>query len=781
MPISQTPLPGWRFQNRWFHGWRCARIAIIPTGWRDWCIRLIVLIGIATGIPDVRAHGLDLPRPEESELAKIQPPVPGADVFARALFQHLRNRLDARQTDLLDEIGRMLFYQDQIAGGFSPQSGPRDAEYYRWQMERRLLELMEGFPDLVTLDFRAGRPSRDRDETLGLDQQYNLVVLKTITGDGPARFAVQDVDLLCEQAPEIGWPEGFNKRLVRIGENAVTYSLLVLSQVPPDKTILHLAFQNDNADRPHLWQALTLLTTPFGNFGLALLDDRGEPTPAMVRLTSKAGHRPHEPAGAIDLRPIMNEVTGFKFYGPGRGYRVQMPGPFAGHFWYVPEGFEMALPTGEWDLDIFRGLEFAPVHKSFRIEPGGWTRETVKLFRHTDMPARGWYSGDDHTHARLMTSEDADKLVTIARAADIHVCNVLEMGDWMRSYYPQRGFGKDFRVRHGDHWVIPGQEDPRSLLGHAIGLNLSARVRDLNRYLLNDWWAGEIHKQGGLYGHTHVGAKACLAERQMAIYQPMGIVDFNSIQQTRLGTDYYYDFLNMGFKMTATSGEDMPYTGVLSASRLYAWCGTEQSFDPDRWFDAVKRGHTFVTTGPLLDLRVEDAMPGDEITVDSNRKLKVTAKASGLPGHSAPEVLRLVKLGETALEQQAMSAGQAEIELSATLDAGHGFWLAAYAKGRDGSEAITTPVYVVRKGFRFWNPDKATQAIDRQLAVLDETETALRECETTVREGRAPLDYWSRWGAEQAGEVRVRMDRARHFYQDLRETLKNERGLRGLP
>lgn len=173
-------------------------------------------------------------------------------------------------------------------------------------------------------------------------------------------------------------------------------------------------------------------------------------------------------------------------------------------------------------LDGFPGL----IEMDFRNGRPAWDQDrpveldpqknTVRLNRHTDMPARGWYSGDDHTHARLMSSEDGEKLLTMARAADIHVCNVLEMGDWMRSFYPQRGFGKEFRVSSGNYWIVPGIEDPRSLLGHAIGLNLTSRVRDLSRHLLNDWWGGGIHKQGGLYGHTHVGQKACLVEREMA-------------------------------------------------------------------------------------------------------------------------------------------------------------------------------------------------------------------------------------------------------------------------
>ena len=100
-------------------------------------------------------------------------------------------------------------------------------------------------------------------------------------------------------------------------------------------------------------------------------------------------------------------------------------------------------------------------------------------------------------------------------------------------------------------------------------------------------------------------------------------------------------------------------------------------------------------------------MPGDELTVTNNRPLHVTVRAWGLAGHSAPVHLRLIKLGTTAKEIAATEAKQAELKLETTLDSEHGFWLAAYAQGRDGSEALTTPVYVTRAGFRFWNVAEA--------------------------------------------------------------------------
>ena len=182
-----------------------------------------------------------------------------------------------------------------------------------------------------------------------------------------------------------------------------------------------------------------------------------------------------------------------------------------------------------------------------------------------------------------MSSDDADKLVAFTRAADIHVSNVLEMGNEMRTWYAQRGYGPQFRVRDGIDWLVPGLEAPRSQLGHAIGLNLRAKVRDLDHYYLNDWIAAEIHRQGGLYGHTHVGnseVKSLFTEREMALFTPMNPVDFNSIRQTKLGLDLFYDFLNRGFKMTASAGSDTPYGGTVGSVRLYAYCG-KGKFTPE--------------------------------------------------------------------------------------------------------------------------------------------------------------------------------------------------------
>ena len=83
----------------------------------------------------------------------------------------------------------------------------------------------------------------------------------------------------------------------------------------------------------------------------------------------------------------------------------------------------------------------------------------------------GWFSGDDHVHFRLLSDEDAQRLMTWVQAEDLYLANVVEMGDINRTWFRQRGFGREHRVVSAGHILSPGQECPRTgarfRLGHA--------------------------------------------------------------------------------------------------------------------------------------------------------------------------------------------------------------------------------------------------------------------------------------------------------------------------
>jgi hypothetical protein len=719
-----------------------------------------VLLGGLVG----KAHETAPPPPTDAELALVEPPLAGSDAFAAEALLHLRSQLDEAGLLVLDRLEAAVRQRDQSRWSQTSGVNSEAGEYYRWRGEQALLELLEKHLPVLTLDYRPGAKTPNPDDALAINPQDDLLLLKVILADGRPSFRLQDWDLTAE------YPHAsFNVDVAATGE---CYLLLSLRNVPESENSSLIGFKPPGSEAPVKMHALKFAPRQWGHLALDIEDETG-PTPALLSIASNPGGRLWEPPGAMDFRPLMNDIV--QHLGlAGRGYMFYLPGALRGRYWIVADPLEVTLPTGKWDIRVLHGPEYSPIMETVEVRADEWTRRSYELKRWTNMPKAGWYSGDDHVHARLMNSEDAAKLIAYARATDVHVANILEMGDHQRTWYLQRGYGPEFRVHEQGHWLVPGQEDPRSVLGHAIGLNLKEQVRDLDKYLLNDWLAEEIHRQGGLYGHTHVGANACMAHRQMAIFTPLGIVDFNSIMQADLGTELYYNLLNLGFKMTASAGADTPYGGTIGATRVYAYVGESEAFTPDAWFAALGKGHTFVTNGPMLDLRVGDSRPGDEVELTSDQPVRVTLAARGLANHSAPKELTLVKLGEPERTITSEAASQESLELSVDLNPGDGCWIAAHAKGHDGSQAHTTPIYLVRPGHRHWRQDRAEELIDRQLAILDETDQALAESEQMVSTRGNQLDYWNRLNAEQAKEVRVRIANARAAYEHLRQVLQHE-------
>ncbi|MEQ8614986.1 MAG: CehA/McbA family metallohydrolase [Lacipirellulaceae bacterium] len=682
----------------------------------------------------------------------------GSIHFAKTLLKLPKGRFDASQFALLDELEKKLNQADRIRWGFDGNIGLEVAEYFRWQAEQDLLKLVKSYAGAIEIDLRPGAEVSVPEISVQLTPGNQTVMLKVVTGREEISFDSHKWNLSAEQIPK--------PFRITVADHQVRYVMIAFEQVPSEGGLMHVHFQGEGPGAVSQVRALKFEVPRRGHLRLQITDQKGKTTPAIVQLADReTGHLLDLP-GAVDLREQLNHVVPH-IGEAGRGYHFFLPGKQRGRYWIVDGQLELALPVGKWDLTVLHGPEHIPYQQTFEIAADQRVSHTCQLKRWIYMPERGWYSGDDHVHARLMHGADAENLLTYAQAVDVHIANILEMGDPMRTYYAQRGFGTDFRSQAGNHWLVPGQEDPRSELGHAIGLNLKSKVRDLDRYMQNDWIAAEIHKQGGLYGHTHVGANACFAHREMALFTPLGIVDFNSIMQASLGTELYYNFLNLGFQMNASAGADTPYGGTIGATRVYVETG-ERILTPDAWFEALQRGQSFVTNGPMLEFSVAGQPPGSVIEVNEPRKLSVQAVARGLAGWSAPKKLQLIRFGKVVAEVESSNTSQEELELKHEFETEHGSWLALKAEGHDGSEAHTTPVYVKRPNFRHWHYVRAIELISKQVAVLDEIEATLRKSEERVATENNPVDYWNRGIAKEADAVRKQVAKARAFYEALR-------------
>ena len=503
----------------------------------------------------------------------------------------------------------------------------------------------------------------------------------------------------------------------------------------------------------------------------------GQPTPAMVCITHvTSGEIRLPPDGRVCSHPSTVEqfVRGVKFdadpswIGPvrktlGRGdnndrsyvYEERPSLPFWPEpvIWQTAGEFSIDLPAGRWRIRASHGMEFVPVTTEFEASGHGELTRTLRLERWIDLPAGGWWSGDVHVHHPSSDPAHREFLLQYALAEDVHLVNLLEMGHHTGTEFKQAGFGPRFRVQRGPFALVSGQEDPRSTYGHIIGLNLQAMVRDTATYDFYDLAFRGIHAQpDGLVGFAHFAWNGCDLPRGFPWLVTTGEIDFIELLQFGMvnRTDYI-DYLNLGFRLTAAAGSDIPWGSTLGEVRTFVHTGT--AFDVDAWFRNLKAGHTFVSNGPALEFTVDGALPGTELSRAPGAGLKIRARACGHPRIGLPTLLR-IDGPEGVLKEVRGSAGESELAVEFEHKAGASQWLMAGVVCDNGALAHTTPVYVVIHGRPTWNPGRGPAIIAKQLEGI-----ARIEAELAGRDN------------PRATGLRERLRQARAFYADLRSRM----------
>ncbi len=689
-------------------------------------------------------------------LAQSRPPadsLPSAD-WIGALLQ-TRGFVEDVSRPVLDEIARTL-----------RTSATRPSEAPAGQAAvRRLLDLLGKHPKLVTIAVKGPRAAVTPAGLYTLVTDTGALLLRIQAGEGETHFSLVKYDLAATRDPI---PFDILP--------GTTWGLVDLQNAPGGLSTLTVQLSREG-QKPV--RAMVSIEAPMpGRLKITVnAVDTGKPAPSMICLTCEADGRDRRPSNAIDLA--------VQFEGLGRAVsqrHATLPGRLGGHLWWcVPGPFDMPVPPGQWQIIIRRGLEHAAVFDTFTTASGKLLEKTYTPRRWTDMPKLGWYSADDHVHARLTSDEDAARLMTWTQAEDVHVANILHMGDIYRTWFQQRGFGPSARVQDGNYLLSIGQEDPRTHsngFGHTITLNARRSVRDAERYWLYRLTAERANEAGGVFGFAHVLINHISYHRGLSLTVPGNKVNFAEILQVaRMGTDLYYAFLNLGFKLSATAGSDVPYQGTIGEVRVYAGLG-ERAFSPDAWFEAFARGRTFVTNGPMLTLTVDDAQPGDQLDVSEPRKLKVRARAWGDPEVMVPRKLQIIRHGDVLREIESTDPSRSELSLEMDVDSGNGFWIAARAEGSDGSFAHTTPVYVVQPGLRFWNFDAAAKLLDERLANLAEIDRMIADAHEQASKDPGPDPLAIQELDRQSKPLREEVAVARRAFQELKGTLEAEKALR---
>lgn len=469
-----------------------------------------------------------------------------------------------------------------------------------------------------------------------------------------------------------------------------------------------------------------------GSVDIVIVDSlTGDPVAARVRIT-------HD-GRVVNALPRQAAAVMYGLWDHADGYGFQPDSAF-----YVDGNFQLALPAGQYRISLSKGIEYLDQQHDLKVEPGKAYNRTFLLQRWINMPERGWYSADDHIHIRRSPREDS-LLMTWIRAEDVHVGVLLRMGDFWATYYEQYGWGEKGIYQRGNHLLTSGQEDPRTPeLGHAIGMGASDKVRYQHEYYYYDKVFDKLHQFGGIAGYAHQ-AESFHGYRGLMLDGLRGKVDFLELLQfcvseNPLQPRHYYHLLDLGYAVTAVAGSDFPWCGKdhdhgppernarIGNARFYTQIAGALSYPA--WKNSLRRGHTFVTSGPMLDLKVNGVIPGDTLQVKKGARVKVTVHAYGHQDQVPLQRMELVRHGQVIASAQPRAGGTqspAHLSIETTLTADDGCWIAARVYANADQAAHTTPVYVSVNNSGFHNKATITQYIALAEKYLTELEADLQK------------------------------------------------------
>jgi hypothetical protein len=250
-----------------------------------------------------------------------------------------------------------------------------------------------------------------------------------------------------------------------------------------------------------------------------------------------------------------------------------------------------------------------------------------------------------------------------------------------------------------------------------------------------------------MVGFAHFSWNGCDLPKGFPWLVTTGEIDFVELLQfSKINTLDYYDYLNLGFRMTAAAGSDFPWGSTMGEVRTLVYTG--KRFTADTWFDGFRKGNTFVTNGPALFLEVDGKLPGTELIKTTGSTASIKLKALSHPSIGTINHIALYNNDGLLSEKKNIDQKDSlELQLSHKLTKSQ--WISAIVHCDNGAVAHTSPVYIIVDGRPTWDVIKAPDIIRKQMASLNVIEDE--------EKNKKPIDQG----------ILTRLESARKFYLEL--------------
>lgn len=430
--------------------------------------------------------------------------------------------------------------------------------------------------------------------------------------------------------------------------------------------------------------------------------ETGRPIPARIYLQNDEGVWYFPTSAAPE-----GSAVPYKKRRSGKSKSLEMHVTLSAH------PFVVDLPPGKYILSAERGKEYLPYTRQFTVGQEE-LRLRIELARWIDLGALGWFSGDTHVHRGL------EELPNVMLAEDLNVA--FPLLHWVTEAYvsPRAGpqgpaLPEEPKVIAVDatHAIYPRNTEYEIFTvgkkEHALGAFLALN----HKTVLEEGVppvravAQRIHREGGLieldkhcwpwsmmlvpvmqadlyelsnnhvwrteFGFPGFGAAPAEymhVERDGAGFTEAGWIDY--------GLQNYYALLNCGFRLRPSAGTAAGVHPVpLGFGRVYVHL--PDGFSYDAWVRGLNEGRSFVTTGPMLFVKVNGQDPGH--VFQQNEKGARTYRVTGAAVHAQPlrriEILvngSVVKTVKPHNRQTPRGAYESPIEEELTIE--ESSWLA---------------------------------------------------------------------------------------------------------
>lgn len=339
--------------------------------------------------------------------------------------------------------------------------------------------------------------------------------------------------------------------------------------------------------------------------------------------------------------------------------------------------FRKELPPGIYKLSFYHG----PLHKSLStdidIQEGRGINLEVYMQPWVDLEARGWVNGDGHSHLYTDVEKNAEMLKTVrqiclAQGVDFICTNQGWAGyndsTWTEGY---RKFSDDrFHLHYGSEmpkyrtghtWWL-GQESTRGYFWRTMDANyeekyyqsptvaewifedlkfpyipsieIVQRIKEADNAVAimphpTSWWwqdRGDITKYT-----TNVASYLSFGLLAGKIWDGMVVMGYD--HDHYIYQQLWFHVLNLGYRMPALAELDGGYgqNNRFYYGSMRSYFHIEGEFSMDKVVDAVRRGETFVTSGPIILANIDREYRIGAIIPTGNKthRMNLEAWASG--------------------------------------------------------------------------------------------------------------------------------------------------------